>query len=174
MNLTVFTDGGALNNPGPAASAYVIYKDNKELLFQEGVFLGHQTNNYAEYQAVVLALQKIKELLSSTVIAREQSDRSNLDKIAASSPTEVGTPHNNNKPLVMIKGDVDKIVFFSDSKLLVSQLNGLYKVKNGVIREFILKIRILEQEINLPISYTHVYREQNILADSLVKKALGR
>lgn len=141
MTLTVYTDGGALNNPGPAASAYVIYKDDKNILFQEGVFLGPQTNNYAEYNAVVLALKKIKALLDSGQARMT---------------------------------DVKKIVFFSDSKLLVSQLNGLYRVKNGVIREFILKIRILEQEVNLPISYTHIYREQNTVADSLVKRALGR
>ncbi|PIS15485.1 bifunctional RNase H/acid phosphatase, partial [Candidatus Roizmanbacteria bacterium CG09_land_8_20_14_0_10_41_9] len=55
-----------------------------------------------------------------------------------------------------------------DSQLLVNQVKGTYKVKNAKIREFILKIRILEQEVNLPISYHLVPREKNRVADALV------
>ena len=67
-----------------------------------------------------------------------------------------------------------KIVVRADSLLMISQLNGVYKVKNTNIRECVLKIRILENEINVPIEYSHVYRKNNQMADSLVKKALGR
>ncbi len=63
---------------------------------------------------------------------------------------------------------ISKIEFYSDSRLMVNQVNGLFKVKNGKIREYIFKIRSLEQEINLPISYHHVPREQNSEADRLV------
>lgn len=63
---------------------------------------------------------------------------------------------------------VDKIEFYSDSKLLVNQVNGLFKVKNAKIREFIFKIRILEQEINTAITYQFVPREKNQVADNLV------
>lgn len=56
----------------------------------------------------------------------------------------------------------------SDSSLLVNQLNGVFKVKNENIRSFIFKIRILEQEINLPVLYRHIPREKNTLADALV------
>ena len=51
---------------------------------------------------------------------------------------------------------------------MVNQVKGLFKVKNGKIREYILKIRSLEQEINLPITYHLISREQNIEADRLV------
>ena len=61
-----------------------------------------------------------------------------------------------------------KIQFFSDSRLMVNQVNGFFKVKNGKIKEYILKIRVLEQEIGLPISYHLVPREQNVEADLLV------
>lgn len=61
-----------------------------------------------------------------------------------------------------------KIEFYSDSQLLVKQVNGFYKVKNARIREFILKIRILEREIGVPISYHQVPREKNTVADALV------
>jgi ribonuclease HI len=63
---------------------------------------------------------------------------------------------------------ITKIAFYSDSRLLVNQVNGLFKVKNSKIREFIMKIRILEQEIKLPISYHLIPREENRVADRLV------
>lgn len=66
-----------------------------------------------------------------------------------------------------IKG-VSKIEFYSDSRLMVNQVKGLFKVKNGKIKEYMLKIRSLEQEINLPITYHYVPREQNQEADTLV------
>jgi len=62
----------------------------------------------------------------------------------------------------------NKIEFYSDSRLMVNQVNGFFKVKNGKIKEYILKIRSLEQEINLPITYRYIPREQNIEADRLV------
>jgi hypothetical protein len=51
---------------------------------------------------------------------------------------------------------------------MVNQVNGLFKVKQGKIKEYILKIRTLEQEIGLPISYHLISREENWEADSLV------
>lgn len=64
--------------------------------------------------------------------------------------------------------NVEKIELYSDSQLLVKQLNGLYKVKNAKIREFILAVRILEQEIGSPIRYYQIPREKNRVADALV------
>ena len=63
---------------------------------------------------------------------------------------------------------ISKIAFFSDSRLMVNQVNGMFKVKNGKIREYMLKIRGLEQEIALPITYSYIPREQNTEADKLV------
>jgi len=63
---------------------------------------------------------------------------------------------------------ISKIEFFSDSRLMVNQVKGLFKVKNGRIREYILRIRGLEQEIKIPISYHLVPREENQEADKLV------
>lgn len=69
---------------------------------------------------------------------------------------------------------INRISFISDSELMVKQLNGLYRVKSPEIRQNIFKIRGLENEINIPITYTHTLREGNQVADGLVKKALGR
>ena len=63
---------------------------------------------------------------------------------------------------------ITQIQFYSDSRLMVNQVNGFFKVKNGKIKEYILKIRSLEQEIKLPITYHLIPREQNVEADRLV------
>jgi ribonuclease HI len=60
--LVIYTDGGARGNPGPAASAFVIYDDKKELIEKGGKYLGKTTNNQAEYRAIILALGRAKDL----------------------------------------------------------------------------------------------------------------
>jgi ribonuclease HI len=62
MKLTTFTDGGARGNPGPAAAGIVVKDENKTILAAYGEYLGHQTNNYAEYSALLSALKRAKEL----------------------------------------------------------------------------------------------------------------
>lgn len=66
----------------------------------------------------------------------------------------------------------NKIHFFLDSLLLVSQINGIYKVKNQKLFELLSVVRIKELEITIPITYSHIPREQNKKADSLVNEAL--
>ncbi len=61
---TIHTDGGSRGNPGPAASGYIIEGHDIQPVHQ-GVFLGVQTNNVAEYTAVILALQHLKSLLGA-------------------------------------------------------------------------------------------------------------
>ena len=58
----IHTDGGARGNPGPAAAGFVIEGD---LVGKKtgGEYLGEVTNNEAEYQAVILALKKLKHLI---------------------------------------------------------------------------------------------------------------
>jgi ribonuclease HI len=57
----IFTDGGAKGNPGKAGAAFVIYIDGK--IKEYAVYVGERTNNEAEYLAVILALEKLKQLL---------------------------------------------------------------------------------------------------------------
>ena len=61
--LIVYTDGGARNNPGPAAIGVVICNQKGEVFKKYSQYLGKATNNEAEYQAVIFALKKIKALL---------------------------------------------------------------------------------------------------------------
>ncbi len=59
----------------------------------------------------------------------------------------------------------------ADSKLVVEQLCGRYKMKNPVLRGLFVQIKILELELG-SVSYTHIPREQNFIADRLANKAL--
>lgn len=64
-NLEIYCDGGARGNPGPAASAFIVY-ENKKIIHKEGKALGVTTNNVAEYTAVIMALTWLKEATSVT------------------------------------------------------------------------------------------------------------
>jgi ribonuclease HI len=66
MAITIFTDGGSRGNPGPAGAGAVIYHDKKKLI-EVSEFLGTQTNNYAEYQALLLALEATRQEFGSPV-----------------------------------------------------------------------------------------------------------
>ena len=58
----IFTDGAARGNPGPSASGYMIFENGKKVA-EEFVFNGSKTNNYAEYNAIIMALERCKEML---------------------------------------------------------------------------------------------------------------
>ena len=62
MKLLINTDGGARGNPGPAGMGAVLKSESGEVLAEVSEFIGHATNNQAEYKAVVSALEKAKEL----------------------------------------------------------------------------------------------------------------
>jgi ribonuclease HI len=63
----LFTDGGARGNPGPAASAYVLEAEDGTVLDAQGVPIGIQTNNVAEYTALLNGLRRAGELGISDV-----------------------------------------------------------------------------------------------------------
>lgn len=63
--LKIYTDGGARGNPGPAACGVIIKNEKGETVFETSKYLGNATNNQAEYEALILALQKAKEISGS-------------------------------------------------------------------------------------------------------------
>lgn len=65
-----------------------------------------------------------------------------------------------------------KIYFFMDSKLVCSQIIGLFKVKNADLRNLLFSVRDREAQISLPIYYKYIPREQNTKADAFVNEAL--
>lgn len=60
-NISIFTDGGARGNPGPAAIGVYITDDNGNKLAAIGKRIGDATNNTAEYKAVLEALSWLIE-----------------------------------------------------------------------------------------------------------------
>jgi ribonuclease HI len=57
VKATLYTDGGARGNPGPAAYAYVLETDDGTVLDARGEAIGVATNNVAEYRALVEGLR---------------------------------------------------------------------------------------------------------------------
>lgn len=132
MKLQIFTDGGALGNPGPAAIG-VIVKRKGITIKKIAKFLGQATNNVAEYMAVIEAF---KWLIANRVRQGEL------------------------------------LVFTLDSKLVVNQLNGIFKIKDQKLRQLVVQLRQLEEEAGGNVFYQQVPREKNQEADALVKSVL--
>lgn len=55
--LVAHVDGGARGNPGPAGYGVVIKDHAGQKLTSLNEYLGHQTNNFAEYQGLIAALE---------------------------------------------------------------------------------------------------------------------
>ncbi len=66
--IKVFTDGGARGNPGPAAVGVVILDENNNIISETEKFIGQATNNFAEYSALIEALNLLKEIDAYRVI----------------------------------------------------------------------------------------------------------
>jgi ribonuclease HI len=94
--ITIYTDGASRKNPGPSASGYMAYRDGK-IVARHFSYNGVETNNYAEYRAVILALEWCRDNLKD--------------------PKET------------------EIRLYSDSELVIKQVNGKYKVKSGKLME---------------------------------------
>lgn len=62
MKLISFSDGGARGNPGPAGIGAVLLNEKNEIVERLSRYIGETTNNQAEYQALIMALEKAKEL----------------------------------------------------------------------------------------------------------------
>ena len=55
--LVAHIDGGARGNPGPAGYGVLIEDQSGKLIAEVSEYLGHQTNNYAEYSGLIAALE---------------------------------------------------------------------------------------------------------------------
>ena len=62
----------------------------------------------------------------------------------------------------------------SDSKLVVEQLKGNYKVKNLGLKEIHSQIQKLVMQSSVSIIFTHIPREKNYEADRLSNVAMDQ
>ena len=60
--IVVYTDGGSRGNPGPSGVGVVISDNRNRIIKEYSQAVGTKTNNEAEYEAVIFALQKVKHL----------------------------------------------------------------------------------------------------------------
>ncbi len=129
--VVIYTDGGARNNPGPAGAGVVIIDGDKTIEFKK--YLGEkQTNNWAEYEAVALALAEAKK---RGLAGREIEIR-------------------------------------MDSKLVVEQVSGNWKIKEPTLRPQAAKIRALLAADFPQYSFVYIPRAENAEADRLVNEAI--
>lgn len=68
LRVTVHVDGGARGNPGPAGAGVVIADiADGAVLYEAGLFLGHATNNVAEYRGMLHGLEVAAKLSADEV-----------------------------------------------------------------------------------------------------------
>ena len=128
--VTAFTDGGARGNPGPAGAGIFIQDANGKTLAEISLYLGdHQTNNFAEYSGLIVALNWA------------------------------------------IKHDQKCLRVISDSLLVVSQMNGAWKVKDANIRVLYDRAKALARKLEY-FEIKHVLRGGNKDADRLANEAM--
>jgi len=60
--LTAFIDGASLGNPGPAGAGALLRSPSGEEVKALSAYLGETTNNVAEYQALILALENAAQM----------------------------------------------------------------------------------------------------------------
>ena len=70
----IYADGGSRGNPGPAAAGVVFTDESGRVLKEYSHYLGEATNNLAEYEAVIFALQKAKQLKFKNMEIRVDSE----------------------------------------------------------------------------------------------------
>lgn len=124
-------DGGSRGNPGPAGCGAVIRDGDGQELITYGQYVGHATNNVAEYHGLIAGLSKALELKAR------------------------------------------RAKVYGDSELIVRQMKGQYKVKNAGLKPLYDRARALAEQFEA-ITFTHVPREQNKLADRLSNLAIDR
>ena len=132
MSITIHTDGGSRSNPGPAGIGVHATRDGT-IIFTVSEFLGSQTNNFAEYTAVIRALE--------TCLEKKLTD--------------------------------ENIHFYMDSKLVVEQVQGNWKVKEPTLRPLVARVHELIK-LFPEVTFTHVRREYNKDADALANEAMDR
>lgn len=70
----LWSDGAARGNPGPAGCGAILKTPEGEVLAAESRYLGHTTNNVAEYKALLLGLERALALGVRRIEVRADSE----------------------------------------------------------------------------------------------------
>lgn len=74
LRVIVYTDGASVGNPGDAGCGAVVVDQQGEILAEDYRYLGKSTNNYAEYQGLIMGLKMAQALGAGEVEVRLDSD----------------------------------------------------------------------------------------------------
>ena len=72
--LLLYSDGGARGNPGPAAIAFLAVTEAGQIIKADSRFIGKATNNQAEYNALIAALEFAKAFKAQEVTCHLDSE----------------------------------------------------------------------------------------------------
>jgi len=72
--LRVYSDGASRDNPGPSAIAFIIVSGDGKILKRHSEYVGVRTNNQAEYEALISALEFASGLFGQEVVCHMDSE----------------------------------------------------------------------------------------------------
>jgi ribonuclease HI len=102
MSWQIYVDGASSGNPGDSGAGMVIFDGNGTEILRDSIFLGKMTNNMAEYEALLRALEKALEQGARDVIAY-------TDSLLVANQV-VGAYKINNDTLRQYVGKVNNII----------------------------------------------------------------
>ena len=136
MRLDVECDGGSRGNPGIAGCGSSVLDGDQEVAAR-WEFIAKATNNVAEYQGLINALELAIEVA----------------KMRGAAPSEL------------------EIQVRMDSKLVVEQMSGRWKIKHPDMKPLAARVKELEATL-AAVTYNWVPRAQNKRADELANRAM--
>ena len=74
MTIVAHTDGASRGNPGESGIGIVLRDEKGMTLFEGGGYIGKATNNFAEYQALLMCLRKIQEFPCTKLVLYSDSE----------------------------------------------------------------------------------------------------
>lgn len=103
------------------------------------------------------------------------------DKIIVRSASYIGVTTNNQAEYISIRNALQyaskispkEVHAFMDSQLVINQLNGIYKVKNQDLWPIYKAVKDLSDKLP-KVTFSHVPRENNKVADALVNESLDK
>jgi probable phosphoglycerate mutase len=67
-----------------------------------------------------------------------------------------------------------RLIYRLDSKLVVEQLSGRWKIKDARMKILCQECFVFLKELGLPVEFVHIPREENAAADALVNQVLDQ
>lgn len=72
--LKIYSDGASRGNPGPSAIAFLVLTEDGEIIKKHSRYIGMRTNNQAEYEALINALEFASSLTEQEVVCYMDSE----------------------------------------------------------------------------------------------------